>query len=238
MLDDIKIMQFADGTLNSDEREHVKNEIDNNPEYQKILKDYMQTADTLAGLGNEIRSLDLPEELKLKISNFNKKESASIPQKSFNFFNIFNLKYSAVAVAFALFFTGGFYTNQMIALKDQVPTMQTVADKGSIKLRGSSSETVSNFYRWFDENKFITAVNNKINSLKNGDKFTADITDLNNQTVNFRLDKDFNDKDGNQCKIISYDKKVSLEQSNKFFFISLAVCKNNNIWKLVAITLN
>ena len=52
MLDDIKIMQFADGTLNPDEQEHVKNEIDNNPEYQKILKDYMQTADTLAGLGN------------------------------------------------------------------------------------------------------------------------------------------------------------------------------------------
>ena len=97
-------MQFADGTLNPDEREHVKNEIDNNPEYQKILKDYMQTADTLAGLGNEIRSLDLPEELKLKISNFNKKESASIPQKSFNFFNIFNLKYCSCSGICSIFY--------------------------------------------------------------------------------------------------------------------------------------
>ena len=40
MLDEIKIMQFADGTLNPSEREAVKKEIENNPEYKKILEYY------------------------------------------------------------------------------------------------------------------------------------------------------------------------------------------------------
>ena len=31
MIDDIKIMQFADGTLDSSEREIVQKEIENNP---------------------------------------------------------------------------------------------------------------------------------------------------------------------------------------------------------------
>ena len=78
MLDHIKIMQFADGTLDPAEQDKVKLEIESNPEYQKILKDYTYTADALANLGNEIRSLDLPTDLKSKISNFNQKEKTKI----------------------------------------------------------------------------------------------------------------------------------------------------------------
>ena len=37
MLDDVKIMQFADGTLNPSERDAVKKEIESNPKYKQIL---------------------------------------------------------------------------------------------------------------------------------------------------------------------------------------------------------
>jgi len=240
MLDNIKIMQFADGTLDPAERDRVKLEIESNPKYQKILKDYIYTADVLTNLGNEIRSLELPSDLKNKISNFNQKEKSKIMMKksSFGFFNIFNIKYSAIAAACALFFTGGFYTNQMIALNDSVPRMETVADSGTIKLRGSSSETVTNFYRWFNEENFIKGVNEKIKDLKKGEEFTANVTDMTNTLVYFVLEKEFKNKEGNMCKIINYDKKVLLEQSNKGYHISLAVCKESNKWKLFAITLN
>jgi|TARA_B110000503_G_scaffold75623_2_gene116762 hypothetical protein len=240
MLDNIKIMQFADGTLDPADRDQVKKEIDSNPEYQKILKDYMYTADVLANLGNEIRSLELPSDLKNKISAFNEVEKYKIKSQksSFNFFSFFNIKYSAIAAAFVLFFTGGFYTNQMIALKEQVPTMQTVANSGSIQLRGSSAEFVTNFYKWFNEESFVNSINKKIKNLKQGEKFNTDLVDLNQAPVYFILDKEFKNKEGNICKIINYDKKVVLEQSSKAYFISLAVCKEVDRWKLLAITLN
>lgn len=240
MLDNIKIMQFADGTLDSSEREEVRKQIDTNPEYQKILKDYMDTADILANLGNEIRSVELPNELRNKISTFNQKEKKKTQLKStsFNFFNIFKLKYSAIAAAFAVVFTFGFYTNQILVNKNQIPSMQTVSDSQNIQLRGSSSETVASFYTWFNEDKFMNSINKKTTSLKIGEKFTAEMVDANNQTVHFIIDKEFKNNDDKLCKIISYDKKVTLENSNKSYYISMAICNENNIWKLIAITLN
>ena len=72
MLDEIKIMQFADGTLDPSEKEKVKKQIDNNPEYKKILDDYIYTGELLNNLGNEIKSVPLPEYLDNKIIQFNK----------------------------------------------------------------------------------------------------------------------------------------------------------------------
>lgn len=43
MQDEIKIMQFADGTLNQSERDNVQKEIKNNPKSKKILDDYIYT---------------------------------------------------------------------------------------------------------------------------------------------------------------------------------------------------
>ena len=94
MLDQTKIMQFADGTLDPAEQDQVRLEIESNPEYQKILKDYMHTADVLAELGNEIRSLELPNDLKNKIYAFNKIEQSKIKvnKSFFGFVNIFYIK--------------------------------------------------------------------------------------------------------------------------------------------------
>ena len=75
MLDEIKIMQFADGTLDPSEKEEVKKQIDNNPEYKKILEDYIYTGELLNNLGNEIKSVPLPKYLDNKIIQFNKSTS-------------------------------------------------------------------------------------------------------------------------------------------------------------------
>ena len=43
MIDETKIMQYADGTLPEEEKETVKNAIESNPQYQKLLKDYQES---------------------------------------------------------------------------------------------------------------------------------------------------------------------------------------------------
>lgn len=82
MLDEIKIMQFADGTLNPSEREAVKKEIENNPEYKKILEDYIYTGEILNNLGKEIKSQPLPKYLSNKILKFNEKKSKLFKKKT------------------------------------------------------------------------------------------------------------------------------------------------------------
>ena len=71
MLDEIKIMQFADGTLDPSERDSVQKEIENNPKYKKILDDYIYTAEILSNISKEIKSKPLPESLNSKIYEFN-----------------------------------------------------------------------------------------------------------------------------------------------------------------------
>lgn len=239
MLDHVKIMQFADGTLEPGEREEVKKEIDSNSEYQKILNDYMKTGDVLNNLGNELRSIELPKDLKNKIYAFNqsKQSNLKINNKSFNLFSLFNIRYSAIAAAFAIVFMGGFYTNQLVPSSNNLPIAQQLSEETNIKLRGSNSEFITSFYKWFNEEDFINQVNLKINNLNEGDKFSVETKDGNNKSVNFVIGRIIRDTD-NKCRAIYYDKKVSLQNSNKSFQISLAVCNENDKWTLKAITLN
>jgi hypothetical protein len=239
MLDHIKIMQFADGTLDPNETDEVKKQIDSNPEYQKLLNDYMSTADALAGLGNELRSLELPSELKNKIVSFNQNQKSEVKlnKNIFNFLNIFNFKYSAVAAAFVVVFMGGFYSNQIITQKEQIIIGETVSDTQNIKLRGLNSEFVSSFYNWFNEETFINGINKKIDNVKENEKFSLGLKDMNNNEVYFikgKIVKDTNSK----CREIYYDNKVRLDQSQKSYKISLTVCKDDVDWKLISITLN
>ena len=53
MIDEIKIMQLADGTLPVDEREEVQRAIDNDPKLNQLFKDYQKTGDVLFNLGSE-----------------------------------------------------------------------------------------------------------------------------------------------------------------------------------------
>lgn len=239
MLDHIKIMQFADGTLEPNEREVIKKEIDSNPEYQQILNDYMKTGDVLNNLGNELRSIELPKDLKNKIYAFNQSKNLKpkIEKQSFNLFSFFNIRYSAITAAFALVFLGGFYANQLVPPSNNLPIAQQLSEETNIKLRGSNAEFITSFYKWFNEKDFINEINSKISNLNEGDKFVVKTKDKNNTSVNFVIGKIIKDTN-NKCRAIYYDKKVSLQNSNKSFQISLAVCNENNKWILKAITLN
>ena len=239
MIDHIKIMQFADGTLEPNEREKVKKEIDLNPEYQQILNDYIETGDLLNNLGNELKSLELPKNLKNKIFTFNQSNQSNLKreEQSFNIFSFFNIRYSAIAAAFAIVFLGGFYANQLVPPSNNLPIAQQLSEETNIKLRGSNAEFITSFYKWFNEKNFINEVNSKINNLNEGDKFLVETKDKNNASVNFVIGKIIKDTD-NKCRAIYYDKKVSLQNSNKSFKISLAVCNENDKWILKAITLN
>lgn len=245
MLDHIKIMQFADGTLDPNERNEVKKQIDTNPEYQKLLNDYMSTADTLVELGNEIRSLDLPQNLKNKINNFNQAQASKTQaeKKSFNFLNLLNIRYSAIAASFMIVFMAGFYANQLIpaaqltSTTNDLPVAQQLSDTGKIKLRGSSSEFITNFYQWFDQETFTNEVNLKINKLKEGDKLTLVSKDNKDNQINLIVGK-FVEGTNNKCRVIYYDKKVSIINSKTSYQISLIVCKEVEGWELKEITLN
>ena len=74
MIDETKIMQYADGTLHEDEKETVKKAIENDPQLQKLLKDYQATGEMLFNLGKEIKSQSVAEIVD-KIKNLPKKNT-------------------------------------------------------------------------------------------------------------------------------------------------------------------
>ena len=67
MIDETKIMQYADGTLPEDEKETVKKAIESDLQLQKLLKDYQATGEMLFNLGKEIKSQPLPSSLQKKL---------------------------------------------------------------------------------------------------------------------------------------------------------------------------
>ena len=57
MIDEIKIMQLADGTLPAEERDAVQKAIDSDPKLKVLCEDYQKTGDLLFNLGNELKSV-------------------------------------------------------------------------------------------------------------------------------------------------------------------------------------
>ena len=79
-------------------------------------------------------------------------------QSNFNFFNIFKIKYSAVATGFALFFVGGYTTSHyLIAEKEQTIAMREVKNiennqpifRGAKKNTELNLDQSENFYQIF-----------------------------------------------------------------------------------------
>jgi len=91
MIDEIKIMQLADGSLDPKEREEVLNAIKVDPKLQKVLKDYQFTRDILSLYAKEVKSKPLPESLLRKIEQFNSKKK--IKEKT-SFFSDFLKNFS------------------------------------------------------------------------------------------------------------------------------------------------
>jgi len=100
MIDEIKIMQLADGNLDPKDREEVLNAIQADPKLQKVLKDYEFTRDILFLYAEEIKSKPLPEQLLKKIEEFNSKTKVKKKTSSFSdFLNIFSQNTEPVLAA-------------------------------------------------------------------------------------------------------------------------------------------
>ena len=139
MIDETKIMQYADGTLPIEEREEVQKAIEADPKLKELYNTFKETGDLLFKLSNEVKSKPLPKNLQEKaeiLKSWNKtvvKEN----EKSFNFFNFFGLfkfQYAGIAVAFCLFFVVGFYTNTFMASLDKpINQIERASNKIDVK---------------------------------------------------------------------------------------------------------
>ena len=247
MLDEIKIMQFADGTLDPSEKEIVKKEIESNSKYKQILDDYIYTGEILNNLGKEIKSKPLPTYLSNKIFEFNKNKVQFVKKKqfNFNFFDIFKIKYSAVAAGFALFFVGGYTTSHyLIADKTDYGNMQEV--KGTIDnqpiFRGAKKniETVldssAEFYQIFNIEKFNKEINAKIKNTKNNQKLKIQFS--NNNAIELVVGNNFKNNKDQNCKNLNLQKKIKITEINEPVNASISICSQNNEWKFVSINLN
>ena len=247
MLDEIKIMQFADGTLNPSEREAVKKEIENSPEYKKILEDYIYTGEILNNLGKEIKSKPLPTYLSNKIFEFNKNKAQFVKKKqfNFNFFDIFKIKYSAVAAGFALFFVGGYTTSHyLIADKTDYGNMQEVKNttdnqpifRGAKKNIETGLDSSAEFYQIFNIEKFNKEINAKIKNTQNNQKLKIQFS--NNNTIELVVGNNFKNNKDQNCKNLNLQKKIKITETNEPVNASISICSQNKEWKFVSINLN
>jgi len=142
MIDETKIMQYADGTLPQEEHEEVKKAIEADPKLKELYNSFQETGDLLFKLGNEIKSQPLPQNLQEKaeiLKTWKKPDAKEFG--SLNFFGLFKMQYAGIAAAFCLFFVGGFYTNTYMAShdEDKIKTLQMaklkVEENQELKMR-------------------------------------------------------------------------------------------------------
>ena len=242
MIDETKIMQYADGTLPEEEKEAVGKAIESNPELKKLFKDYQESADILFNLGQSIKSQPLPKSLKEKLKVLNETQEKVIKiKKPFTFFNIFKVQYAGIAAALAVFFYGGFYTQGVMMAKKNGTEMQAVGKKMDKKIKITSdnlSTRIANVYKFFDEEKFTDEVNNVITDLNEGDEFELSLKDANGNIIKFVLVKNFESEDGFQCKDIAFKKKTLLSRTDLGTDLKLSMCKKDDRYKLVSINLS
>ncbi len=246
MIDETKIMQYADGTLPEEEKEAVEKAIETNPELKKLFKDYQETADLLFNLGQSIKSQPLPNSLKEKLKVLNKAQEKVIEiKKPFAFFNIFKVQYAGIAAALALFFYGGFHTQGVMMAKkiSGNPELQAVGKKTkNLKFRAKSDEDLStriaNVYKFFDEIKFTDEINDIIVDLKEGEEFELSLKDASGVLIKFILVKTYKSNDGLQCKNIAFKEKTLLSRSDTGTNLNLSLCKKEDRYELVSINLS
>ena len=250
MIDETKIMQYADGTLPTEEHEEVKKAIEADPKLKELYNTFKETGDLLFKLGNEIKSQPLPKNLQDKadiLKTWNKPIVKEVG--SFNFFGLFKVQYAGVAAAFAMFFVGGFYTNTFVASLDDGKTKtvmmasQKVEAPKDLKFRGMPSADedlstrVTNLYRYFNADQFIQDINSKLDTLEVNDEFESSLEDNDGKKVKFILVENF-DANGNNCKKVAFNEPLKLSSNDQGSDVSLDICKINNNYEITSINLS
>ena len=250
MIDETKIMQYADGTLPTEEHEEVKKAIEADPKLKELYNTFKETGDLLFKLGNEIKSQPLPKNLQDKVDTLKTwKKPATKETSSFNFFGLFKVQYAGVAAAFAMFFVGGFYTNTFVASLDDGKTKtvmmasQKVEAPKDLKFRGMPSADedlstrVTNLYRYFNADQFIQDINSKLDTLEVNDEFESSLEDNDGKKVKFILVENF-DANGNNCKKVAFNEPLKLSSNDQGTDVSLDICKLNNNYEITSINLS
>ena len=251
MIDETKIMQYADGTLPQEEHEEVKKAIEADPKLKELYNTFKETGDLLFKLGNEIKSQPLPQNLQEK-AEILKSWKKPIKQEfgSFNFFGLFKLQYAAIAAAFCVFFVGGFYTNTYLASLDQdkpgklMKAAKDIKVPKELKFRSIPSEEedlqtrIQNLYYYFDEEKFLSEISQVIDKLKVNDVFESSLKDNDGKSVKFVLAENFSSKDGNDCKKVKFNEPLRLSNIDEGTDVTLDLCKINENYELLSINIS
>jgi len=250
MIDETKIMQYADGTLPIEEHEEVKKAIEADPKLKELYNTFKETGDLLFKLGNEIKSQPLPKNLQDKadiLKTWNKpivKESNSL-----NFFGLFNIQPAGMAAAFAMFFVGGIYvdnfisgkdvgkSNQVTALTQKIDVPKDLKFRSMPKTDEDLSTRVTNLYRYFNADQFIQDINSKLDTLKINDEFESSLEDNDGKKVKFILVENFN-ANGNNCKKVAFNEPLKLSNIDQGSDVSLDICKINNNYEITSINLS
>ena len=250
MIDETKIMQYADGTLPIEEHEEVKKAIEADPKLKELYNTFKETGDLLFKLGNEIKSQPLPKNLQDKADILKTWKKPIIKgSNSLNFFGLFNIQPAGMAAAFAMFFVGGIYVDNFISGKDvgksnQVTALtQKVEATKDLKFRGMPSADedlstrVTNLYRYFNTDQFIQDINSKLDSLEINDEFESSLEDNDGKKVKFILVENF-DANGNNCKKVVFNEPLKLSSNDQGSDVSLDICKINNNYEITSINLS
>ena len=250
MIDETKIMQYADGTLPVEDHEEVKKAIEADPKLKELYNTFKETGDLLFKLGNEIKSQPLPKNLQNKVDILKTLNKPTVKESnSLNFFGLFNIQPVGMAAAFAMFFVGGIYVDNFISGKDvgksnQVTALtQKVESPKDLKFRGMPSADedlstrVTNLYRYFNADQFIQDINSKLDSLEINDEFESSLEDNDGKKVKFILVENF-DASGNNCKKVAFNEPLKLSSNDQGSDVSLDICKINNNYEITSINLS
>ena len=251
MIDETKIMQYADGTLPIEEREEVQKAIEADPKLKELYNTFKETGDLLFKLSNEVKSKPLPQNLQEKAEILKSWNRPVIKDKdkSFNFFGLFKFQYAGVAAAFCLFFVGGFYTNTFMASLDDTSSGTVKLSKKievepeKLKMRSIQKDDedlqtrIANLYRYFDEDKFLSQISPLINDAQVNDVIETNLEDNIGKKINFTVVENFR-SDGNECKKLDFSEPVKLSNIDEGTNISLDLCKIDENYKLTSINLS
>ena len=247
MIDETKIMQYADGTLPIEEHDEVKKAIESDPKLKELYNNFQETGDLIFKLGNEIKSQPLPKQLQEKAEILKTWKKPAIKEVgSFNFFGLFKVQYAGVAAAFCLFFVGGFYTNTFVASIDdsdkQIVRLSNEVniDPEKLKMRSLQSKDedlqtrIVNLYKYFDEDIFLQEISNKVDDLQINDQIDTNIEDNIGKKVSFTLVDNFK-VDGKNCKKLVFSEPVKLSNIDEGTTVTLDLCKIDENYELTSI---
>ena len=242
MVDEIKIMQLADGTLPMDERAEVEKAINDDPKLKKLFEDYQKSADLLFELGSEIKKAEMPAHIEEKLRLLKGEKRAST-KTSFNLFSFFKFQYAGVAAAVAIVFGAGFMTSNVTMVNKfensrvAIPALDKtnkVLKNLSIDQKEEFSNRIASLYRFIDEKKITDKFNKIENNLKPGDTFDIQMQDAVGSNINLVYIGESNQEDL-ICKVLAYDMKVKLSESDDGSAVKLNFCKIEDRYELTAI---